>query len=93
MEPWLFADPPNVATFTVRQVLEGSPILHVSHDADDGAWQFLTAGETQEEDARVVGLGTVVDLDPTIMELADLPLGWRAWRDTPEGPWRRSPAE
>lgn len=93
MDRWPFADPPNVATITVRQVLEGSPILYVSHDADDGSWQFLTGDEPQEKDGRVVALGTVVDLDPTVTELADLPLGSYAWRDTLGAPWQRSSAK
>ena len=39
---WPFADPTNVATITVRQIVrDGQPILHVSHDHEDGGWQFL----------------------------------------------------
>src|SRR5262249_25391357 len=42
---WLFPDPPNVATFTVRQVVhEGQPILLVTRNTEDGAWQFLPGG-------------------------------------------------
>lgn len=37
-----FYDPPNVATIICRHILEnGAPILYISHDEDDGAWQFL----------------------------------------------------
>lgn len=33
---------PNTATITCRHIIDGSlPILYVSHDEDDGMWQFL----------------------------------------------------
>jgi hypothetical protein len=86
---WLFADPPNVATLTTRKVLEGYPILLVTHDLDDGAWQFLCGTTNDDADGRVVGLGTIVDQDPSVIELADLPRGWRAWRRSPEDSWQR----
>lgn len=41
---WQFAEPENVLVFTSKDVVElGKPIQYVSHDADDGAWQLLTA--------------------------------------------------
>jgi len=43
------------------------------------------------EDAWIVGLGEVLNLDDTIAELADLPLGWMAWRATLTSPWQRKP--
>jgi len=30
-------------------------------------------------------------LDPTVGTLADLPLGWQAWRAAPGDPWQRGP--
>jgi hypothetical protein len=39
----------------------------------------------------VVSLRSVVALDPSLAELADLPLGWQAWRDQPTGQWNRAP--
>jgi hypothetical protein len=92
---WPFMDPPNVAVITTREIVEGrSWIAHVSHDMDDGAWQFIGVnGPGSEEEARVVSLSAMIRLDPTITELADLPLGWRAWRETETGRWNRKPAE
>ena len=46
MTDWPFSDPPNVAVFTTGQVVRGErAVLYVSHDADDGAWQFLTGDD------------------------------------------------
>jgi hypothetical protein len=89
---WPFEDPPNVATFTTADILErGCPILLVTHDAEDGAWQFLSGRTSKEEDARIVALRTAVEQDPSIAELADLPVGWRAWRGSVSAPWVREP--
>ena len=92
MSEWPFSDPPNVAVIVNRKIIcRGDWIANVSHDSDDGAWQFhLNRGdELSENDAMVVSLKEIVDLDPTIRELADLPLGWRAWRASSNSPWLR----
>jgi hypothetical protein len=87
---WPFSDAPNTAAITTVNVLNGrSPILLVTHDSDDGSWQFLCGATDDPNDGRVVGLASIVELDPTVTQLADLPLGWRAWRDSPHLPWRR----
>jgi hypothetical protein len=89
---WPFEDEPNVATITVKQVLrEGQPILLVSHDADDGGWQFLTGGDFEVADGMVVSLRSMLTHDPTLEELADLPLGWQAWRERVGAEWHRRP--
>jgi hypothetical protein len=92
VESWPFADRPNTASITTRQVLEGAPILLVTHDADDGGWQFLCGTTNDPSDARVVGLGRMYKRDPTLGELSDLPEGWRASRTSADVPWRRDPA-
>ncbi len=89
---WPFSDPMDVAVITVRQIWPGmAPILFVSHDAVDGGWQFLPGTEVSEQDAMVLLLSEIVDLDETIRELADLPLGWIAERQSRHSEWRRAP--
>ena len=88
---WPFADPKNVAVFTTTQVMRlRQPILHVSHDDEDGAWQFHTGAQQRSTgDMIIVSLEEMVEHDPTISELADLPCGWFAERDCFGSPWRR----
>lgn len=90
---WPFDQPPNTASITVRAVLEGAPILIVSHDADDGGWQFLDGQEVDEAEGRVIGLGKALRLDPGLRELADLPEGWVASRRDAASPWIRGRSE
>jgi hypothetical protein len=52
-------------------------------------WQFLCGATNETEDARIVGLRSIRELDPSVAELADLPLGWRAWRSAPGELWHR----
>lgn len=87
---WPFDQPRNCATFTMRQVLDGSePILLVSHDEDDHGWQFIGASDAAEADARIVSLEEIVQHDLTVLEVADLPPGGRAVREKVGGSWIR----
>jgi hypothetical protein len=94
MSDWSFNDPPDVMTITARAIIEdGHPVLYVVHDAADGTWQFLTGGRFVPDDARLVRLDTMIRLDPTLGELADLPLGWEATRTGAREPWQRTESE
>ena len=89
-EQWRLGDPPNVLTITVRSIVERRrPIILVTHDADDGAWQFLGDSMSDGGGAVISCLHHPVDRDPSIAELADLPLGWYAERDRVGEPWTR----
>jgi hypothetical protein len=75
--------------FTTRQVLEREePILRVTHDTDDYGWQFL-GSEARAEDAKIISLEEAVELDRSVLQVADLPVGWHAWRASVEEPWIR----
>jgi hypothetical protein len=86
---WPFLDAKDCAVFTTHRVLdEGDPILCVVHD-EDGDWQFLGSDANDSGDARVVSLQDIVENHPSVIELADLPTGWRAIRGGPGESWRR----
>ena len=89
-DSWPFDQPQDCAVFTTRQVLEREePILQVTHDSDDHGWQFIGSSDGTVENGRVIALEEAVELDPSVLQLADLPVGWRAVRDTVEHPWKR----
>jgi hypothetical protein len=88
---WPFDDPPNVAVFTTKSIIFGrQPVLRVTHNAEDGAWQFLPPeGGGHVKDAALVSLREMIERDGTLAELADLPVGWCAERESPDSPWLR----
>ena len=93
-QPWPFDQPPNCATFTMKQVIEEvEPILLAVHNADDHTWQFIGSTDANMKDAKLVCLSHIVELDPSVLELADLPPGWEATRESPGKPWIRRPDE
>jgi hypothetical protein len=88
--PWPFSDPRDLAVFTVDPLLTGEqPVLEVHHQVFDGSWQFLTGDEVGADDWRLVRLAEVVGKDPTLLQIADLPLGWYAERTSEQAPWQR----
>jgi len=89
---WPFTDARNTAVFTTRDIIEeGKPILLVTHDQDDGAWQFYTRETVPASEGKVVALDEIIFRDPSIVKLAKLPLGWSAMRDSTTSPWKRQP--
>lgn len=90
---WPFDQPENCAVLATRQVmLEGAPVLLVSHDEDDHGWQFLSGEDCRSTDLVLVLLKNVVSKDASILEVADLPPGWQARRTAKGAPWVRHPA-
>ncbi len=87
---WPFTDAPNTATFVTRHIFNGDLISHVYHDWDDGAWQFLPNRITESAGIMIVALDEVLKLDPSVGDLHDLPLGWKAERTAINAPWLRS---
>ena len=64
------------------------PVLYVSHADKD--WQFLCGDEHESiEGACVVGVGHLTERDPSLNQIADLPLGWDADRNSVVSGWRR----
>lgn len=67
------------------------PILEVSHvDDEEGGslWQFHSGnGNYSMERMQLVRLDTMLRIDRSLLEIADLEMGHTARRRTTEGPW------
>ncbi len=89
----VFDDEPSTAVFTTNEVMVGnSPIVYVMHD-EDGDWQFFGPDEkVQDQDIMIVSLQQVIQRDPSVLELADLPRGAAATRGDGTAPWKQGPA-
>src|SRR4051795_3595191 len=91
---WPFDDPEDTEVICLVRILSGAcPLLLVTHDEDDGGWQFLDGEHVFEEDAAIVRLGEMVQFDPSLRELANLPAGSYAWRASQDRPWSRAAGE
>ena len=91
---WKFDQARNVATVTTKKVmLEKYPILLVIHYAHDESWAFTCGTTNKSEDLMLVSMGQVVDLDPTLSSIADLPPGWSAERKSVNSAWVRTKDE
>ena len=76
------------ATITCCHILEnGEPILYVSHDEDDGMWQFLCGKAHETDEAKLVSLKSVFDLDNSVGILKDMPCGYYAERKAQDDEW------
>jgi hypothetical protein len=51
------------------------PILHATHEAEDGAWQFL-CGYTAHDDLnlKIISIEQGTDIGPSINDLYEMPL-------------------
>jgi hypothetical protein len=85
-----FDDDLNTAVITTKYVLEGiSPIISVFH-YDDGTWQFSGYEENlPDEDYRVLSLAEIIQMDSSVLEIADLPFESEAHRETKSSPWEK----
>lgn len=95
---WKFDVDAAAAVVTTSYVTEHSlPILYVVHEHDDEEgviWQFhADNGDYSSEVLQLVRLDEVLAIDPTLEELAQLPLGHAARREGPEDEWTVSRAE
>lgn len=77
---WKFDQAPNVACITCRSVIEGHPVLVVTHYGDDHSWAFLDGAPADMATALVVAMSDILERHPDVAEIAQLPPGWSATR-------------
>ena len=85
-----FRERPDTAALACCHVLDGAPVLRVTHDVEDGMWQFLCGGEHDASEARVIALKEAYALDASLGKLAKLPCGCAAQRSSKTGKWKIS---
>ena len=84
----LFKDSSKKAVFTCLHIIEhNSPILYVKHD-NDGDWQFLCGDNHTTEDARVIALQEIINIDPSVSKVPNLKCGQTAVRESKESEWQ-----
>ena len=91
-----FFDHSDTMVFTSKSVIDDGDWVHyVSHDEEDGAWQFhgIHGAPESESEARLVLFRNMLQSDSSLSAILDLPVGWFAWRDAADGPWKRGKQE
>jgi hypothetical protein len=89
-DEWPFDQGKNVAALTTRQVLrEGHPILRVVHYSDDHSWAFTCGTTSDPNDSLLVNMKSIIELDATLLSIADLLPGWGASREGVGLSWKR----
>lgn len=84
-----FKDAPETACIVCQHVLDGkNPITFISHDKEDGMWQFLCSEDHILEDVRLISLAEACKLDESINQVADLPRGFVMERTEAKGRWK-----
>ncbi|MEK3808241.1 hypothetical protein MHB63_17115 [Bacillus sp. FSL H8-0547] len=86
-----FKDAPDTMVITTKEIIDGTkPVLYVSHDKEDGMWQFFDGSMKFDIDcARIVSLEEMLEIDNSLASIGDLPLGWIAERDNRKAFWKR----
>lgn len=81
--------PRNLKIYVCSHVFADTrPVLLVAREQGD--WMFLCGGRDHDEGGwKVVGVGHLVDRDPTLEECADLPDNFEAERSAVGEPWLR----
>ena len=85
-----FKESDNTAVFTTKFVIiDKKDITTVTHEKEDGAWQFFSSDHFDhfEDVAKVVGLGEIIKIDSSILELADMPEGYIGHRKYKGDKW------
>lgn len=83
-----FNEPPNTAVITCCHIIDdGADILYVSHDDEDGAWQFLCGNTHYTNEARVASLDELFKLDNSMAELSSTPCDCIAERSNRYSDW------
>jgi hypothetical protein len=89
---WPFRELTNAVSFASAKLLSGSPVLLVYHD-HDGDWQFLHGQIEEEDECVIICMGCAFQRSPSIGQLAQLPVGWKAYRESENDPWVTEPYE
>lgn len=59
----------------------------VFHDEEDGTWQFLDGGKICKEDAMIISLKEMIEIDPSIQQLAEMETGYFAVHENTDSEW------
>ena len=77
----------NKSAISTKYVVNNNSIIVSVFYDEDGDWQFLGEEEVSEEDAIVVSIQEMIDIDKSLVNLPDLKEGESAYRKNKESIW------
>lgn len=77
----------NKSAITTKYVANNNSIIVSVFYDEDGDWQFFGEEEVSEEDAIVVSIQEMIDIDKSLVNLPDLKEGESAYRKNKESIW------
>lgn len=77
----------NKSAITTKYVVNNNSIIVSVFYDEDGDWQFFGEEEVSEEDAIVVSIQEMIDIDKSLVNLPDLKEGESAYRTNRESIW------
>jgi hypothetical protein len=81
----------NAGVITTEIIAAGkSPVLLVIHEAGHGGWQFHDGSDVRGQRIVAIAKEDVLKMDPTLINVTDLPVGWQARRRNRADVWVRS---
>lgn len=87
---WNYPVPENSKVTTNLNSLFGEKITEVMRWEDDEWEAFAGPGpDVNEEDVRIVSMGTMLGIDPTLEPIMSLKVGKGLWRDSIELSWKK----
>jgi hypothetical protein len=76
------------AVFTSDYIIsKKSSIVYIAHH-DDGTWEFWGNEIVTEREIRIVSLAQIIKIDPTVLEVADMPVEFNAIRESKNLNWK-----
>jgi hypothetical protein len=80
---------------TERILFGGAAVLFAYHSEHDGLWHFHQGGPVYRGEMKSKDLHALIEMDPTLASVMNLPLGWYAERQKHNSEWiaRRVPVE
>ncbi len=85
--------PLDPVAITTTAIVKGRlPVRRVRHDDGHGGWQFYDNIKPLDKPI-VIPKDALLEIDPTLAQITDLPLWWEAERNSLGGPWTRSAAK
>ncbi len=89
MKDWKFDQEPNCGAITYNGVMSGKYcIVCVVHNLDDNGWQFFGNGPDSGQNVAILTMQQVVNIDPSVEEVAHIEPGWKAYRETKDSAWK-----